>query len=126
AGHDTVNIAQTLNGNSYSSITDFSATSFSAVGGSGDKLVFADGTGTFVAAQGATLAPTAVFQDYLDAATAGPAGSIHWFQFQGNTYVVDDNSNAVTFQNGIDSVIQLQHLVDLSTATGVNGQVLVA
>ena len=104
------------NGNSYSTITDAHA---------GLKLVFTDngltsGTATFTTAK-LILADTAVFQDFLDAGTASAGtatnSNISWFQFGGNTYVVEDNSAATTFQNAGDAVVKLTGLVDLSTAT---------
>jgi S-layer protein len=111
--------AVTASGNTYSTVTD------AHVGGT---IVFADsgqtsGTSTFVTANaGALLNPgTAVFQDYLDAAAASAAAGtnsvISWFTFGGNTYVVEDNSDGVTFQNGVDSIVKLTGTFDLSTAT---------
>jgi S-layer protein len=115
-GADVVTFtAVTANGNSYSTITDAH---------SGLKIAFTDagqlsGTTTFTSAKIA-LADTAVFQDYLDAATAADGSTnshVAWFQYGGNTYVVEDNSAAATFQNNGDSVVKLAGLVDLSTAT---------
>jgi S-layer protein len=75
------------------------------------------------------LGSAANFASYLDAATAtviadGAAQTIKWFQFQGDTFIVVDNSFAAntpddtaTFQDGIDSVITLAGLIDLSTST---------
>jgi S-layer protein len=71
-----------------------------------------------------SLADTAVFQDYLDAAAAGAVtteSAIKWFQFSGNTYLVEDNSAATTFQNGSDTVIKLTGVIDLSNDTFVGG-----
>ena len=119
AGNDTFvfNYA-TANVNTYSTITDFSK---------GDKIVFADvgnGMETFSSAQ-VVLGGTAVFQDYANAAvnaggTAGANGYITWFQFQGNTYIVESRHDAVAtkdFQNGTDIVVKLVGLVDLSGAS---------
>jgi len=114
-GADVVTFAGvTANGNSYSTITDAHASL---------QIVFTDagqisGTTTWTAAKIA-LADTAVFQDYLDAATVGDGSTsakLGWFQYNGNTYVVEDNSAATTFQNAGDSVVKLTGLVDLSTA----------
>jgi hypothetical protein len=107
-GSDEINVAAPINGNTYSNVIGFS---------SNDSLDFGAEYG-FDSAK-ITLNNTAVFQDFLDAATAGnglnPAeNDLAWFQFGGNTYVVQDNSTESTFQNGSDSVIQLQGLVDLS------------
>jgi hypothetical protein len=59
--------------------------------------------------------------DYLNAA-AGTAnnstnGEISWFQFQGNTYVVDglaDHSTTAGFHVGTDIVVGLTGTLDLS------------
>lgn len=76
-----------------------------------------------------TLGGASSFANYLDAATAtqiadAGAALIKWFQFGGNTYVVVDNTKAadtpddnVTFQDGIDSVIELVGLIDLTNST---------
>lgn len=76
-----------------------------------------------------TLGGASSFANYLDAATAtqiadAGASLVKWFQFSGNTYIVVDTTKAadtpddnVTFQDGIDSVIELVGLVDLSTST---------
>lgn len=111
AGNDTFVIAAEASGTIYTSITDASK---------GDILSFANqGTETFTTAA-ITLGGNAVFQDYLDAATAGDGstnGIIRWFQFGGNTYVVQDKADGATFTNGIDIVVELQGLVNLATAT---------
>lgn len=61
----------------------------------------------------------ASFQDYLDAATATNSASdlIVWFQFSGDTYVVQDLGTGSTFENGTDNVVKLTGLVDLSDST---------
>jgi hypothetical protein len=67
-------------------------------------------------------AATAVFQDFLDAAAnKGGAGFVSWFQFGGNTYLVQDTSAAATFQNGVDNAVKLTGTLDLSNATYVTG-----
>ena len=68
-----------------------------------------------------TLADTAAFADYLNAAASGDGGTntiVKWFQYAGNTYIVFDNDAANTFQNGVaaDQVIKLTGVIDLSTA----------
>jgi Ca2+-binding RTX toxin-like protein len=71
-----------------------------------------------------SLGTNATFADYLDAGTVttGSQGELSWFQFGGNTYVVQDNSAATTFDvaNG-DLVVELVGLLDLSTMTVGNG-----
>ena len=76
-----------------------------------------------------TLGGAATFVNYLNAAAAqNDAGSTNaymkWFQFSGNTYIVVDNDDAVTFQDGIDSVIELVGLIDLSNSTFTSSGVL--
>jgi S-layer protein len=116
-GADVIWIKGTVvNGNSYSVITD-------AAVGDTIKLDGTNGTSTFVTTK-LSLASTAAFQDYLDAATAG-TGAVNsaeaWFQFGGNTYIVTDNSAASTFQNGADSVVQLTGSVTVNGFTGAGG-----
>lgn len=108
-GKDWVTVNTTPNANTYSTIFGF---------GAGDKLDFAGvhGTETFTK-DAVTLASTAVFQDFLNAAAVGdgsPNGKIAWFQFGGDTYVVEDNSDGSSFVNGADAVVKLSGLVDFS------------
>jgi S-layer protein len=69
---------------------------------------------------GANLGVQASLAAGLAAATAGD-GSVttilKWFQFGGNTYIVEDTSAAGTFVNGSDTVVQLVGAFDLSTST---------
>lgn len=117
-GTDAVTLAVPASGNAYSIITDISAL---------DSLTFVDkGTETFTTTK-ITLAGTAVFQDFIDSATSGDGstnGAIKWFQFGGNTYIVEDVSVGATFTNGADIVVQLNGLIDLSTATGAGTNVI--
>lgn len=68
-----------------------------------------------------TLGQAASFANYLDAANAGDGatanGIVNWFQFNGNTYVVLDNSANATYADGVDLVIELIGTVDLSSST---------
>jgi len=60
----------------------------------------------------------AVYQDYLNSAATKGAGIISWFQFSGNTYVVQDNDgSSEDFVNGTDNVVKITGLVDLTNAT---------
>ncbi len=71
-----------------------------------------------------TLGGAASFANYLDAAAAGGgAGDINWFQFGSNTYIVVDDDVTATFADGIDTVIELVGLVDLSTSAAAGGVV---
>jgi hypothetical protein len=118
AGHDTFVIGVTKNLNTYATITDASA---------GDLLKLANsggGAATFAHAQ-VTLADTAVFQDYANAVVdAGGNASVNpslgWFQWGGDTYLVaseHDASAAHGFVSGVDLIVKLAGLLDLSTAS---------
>lgn len=118
AGKDTFSISVPVNGDSYATITDAEA---------GDVIAFGigGGTNTFAATK-ISLADTAAFQNYLNAATAAVVdetvgsedSNFAWFQYGGNTYLVQDVSAEATFNNNADSVVKIQGLVDLSKATG--------
>ena len=111
AGVDTfvvTNGTATVNVNSYATILDAS---------SGDKVQF--DAGVFKSA-GVTLGDTAVFQDYANAAVNSSTANddILWFQFAGNTYILQDQATGGgTFVNGTDTIIKMTGLVDLSTAS---------
>ncbi len=98
----------------------------SAIGmAAGDMIDFvgaANGVTVAEATLGAaiTLGGAATFANYLDAANAGDGSVnsiVNWFQFSGNTYVTLDNAAAATYSDGVDLVIELQGVVDLSTST---------
>lgn len=92
------------NGTSYDTITDLEI---------GETITFSSGTLNKTAITIAS--PNAVFQDYLDAATAGNATtSVSWFQFGGNTYLVQDIAAGATFTNGTDNVVEITGLKDFS------------
>lgn len=92
---------------SHLTITDFSTS---------DTLKFADnGTETFTSTK-VDLTGVNDFAAALDKAAIGTTpGTITWFQYGNNTYVVEDNSAATTFGAG-DIVVKLAGLVDLSGA----------
>jgi S-layer protein len=111
-GADTFVVAtNTANIGTYTTITDFSA---------GDVLKLANkGTESFTTAKLA-LADTATFLDYLNLAAAGDGstnGIISWFQYGGNTYVVEDKTADATYTVATDIVVKLSGLVDLSVAS---------
>ncbi len=93
-------------------------TGASAVTPLGAKISMADNTTL------ATYLNEATKTD-LTATGATSAALITWFQFGGDTYIVVDNFtkpeadsvDTITFQNGVDSVIKLVGLIDLSTST---------
>lgn len=109
-GYDTVvvQIANTLSNQKYTTVNGI---------GAGDILSFKDLGSVNFTATAISLAPTATFQNYLDAAstsTAATTTAIKWFQFDGNTYVVSDLSTDATFKNGTDIVVALTGTIDLS------------
>ncbi len=97
-----------------STITDLTA---------GDSVVLTaaivDGDGKMGAAVTGLDATTAVFQDFVDAAVAGVGlGAVAWFQFQGNTYIVQDLiGDSLTFSNTDDSIVKITGNVDLTAST---------
>jgi S-layer protein len=120
-GADSVTLKGIVaNGNSYSYITDAAI---------GDTIIFSavstttsTATSTFTTAK-ISLASTAAFADYLNAAastsTSATVSNFAWFQYGGNTYIVDDMSLTTgAFVNGTDSVVQLTGLVTVDGFTG--------
>jgi S-layer protein len=113
AGSDTFNVANpTSNVNAYATITDL---------GSGDIIKFGNSANveSFASAK-VTLGDTAVFQDYANAAiNSNDAGGIVWFQYGGNTYVVEHMSAdaSSSFVNGQDIIVKIAGVVDLSGAS---------
>lgn len=128
AGADIVTITTPgANVNTYTTITDAAA---------GDQIAFTNlGTETFVSTK-VTLTNLAVFEDYANGVVAGAIQSDHsmdgafgWFQFNGDTYLVEvrhDTSSGInqSFVNGTDQIVKLTGLVDLSTATGGTTNIL--
>jgi S-layer protein len=118
AGEDVFDVgAATSTVNSYATITDLAA---------GDAIKLSSAALEFVSSAVA-LADTAAFQDYANAAIAATGdGAVSWFQFAGNTYVVENvdvdnnpttaDAGEVTFTNGQDIVVRITGLVDLSTS----------
>jgi S-layer protein len=111
AGNDTFDVSDpTTNANNYATITDASA---------GDKIKF-DATSALFKSTKIALADTAGFQDFANAAISGTNNNeISWFQYSGNTYIVENvaSSSATSFTNASDVIVKLTGLVDLSTAT---------
>jgi S-layer protein len=114
AGADTFVVATAgANVNTYTTITDIAK---------GDILQLANlGLETFGSTKVA-LAGTAVFQDYANAVVAAGGNAsanayIGWFQFGGDTYIVESLHNGTTtpsFTNGTDLVVKLTGLIDLA------------
>ena len=120
AGADTFNVAAAVVGTAtpagavITSITDAAAT---------DKILFAAlGTEVFTSAKVDVSTATALIGgtvNALDLALAGDGSTnaaIKWFQYGGDTYVVEDLS-AATAVAITDVVVKLTGLVDLSTAS---------
>ena len=115
AGNDTFVINKPSNVNSYSPIADLAA---------GDVIdLDAGNAGTVVFTKSAiTLGDTAVFQDFANAAVNAlgtDTNDAAWFQFAGNTYIVQSGNNTAgnDFVNGSDSIIKIVGLVNLSSAS---------
>jgi S-layer protein len=119
-GADTFDVTAAVNTGSTVDVTikDFSV---------GDKIVFTDqGTETWTKTKVDVSAATSLTAA-LDLAAAGDGSSngvISWFQFGGNTYVVQDLSNATSFDNSTDIVVELVGLIDFSDATGAGTNVI--
>jgi len=100
----------------------------------GDTIQLAANRGVEVFGGKVVLGDTASFLDYCNEAAKGDGsvnGRIFWFQFGGNTYVVEDLSvnGTNTFVDGTDVVVKLTGLIDLSNSTlqGLAGnQLLIA
>lgn len=124
-GADRVTLAAASTGlNTYTSILDPHA---------GLTLGFADkGTETFTSAK-LVLGSTATFHDYADGVIAAGAnaatnGAIGWFQFGGDTFVVESRHNGTataSFVDGTDMIVRLAGVVDLTHATFANSEMLV-
>ena len=119
AGFNTINVGVTTSGQTYSTVLDAKAT---------DHISFTTNAGGAVNTTKIALNSTAVFQDYLDAATGtanNTNGAVTAFDFGGNTYIVENNSAAITFQNGVDSVIQLVGIHTITNPTTAGAGVVV-
>ncbi len=116
-GKDTIDVNKDGTALVHLTVTDL------AVGDKVDVAGVADGTGAIAdGAIGAvtTLGAGATLAQYLDAAAAGNGGATtstaDWFQYDGDTYLVIDNTNATTFA-ATDSVVEFTGLIDLTSST---------
>lgn len=102
AGQDTYVIGLASNSNGYATIEG------SAADLKGDTIQFAATAAAFSSAK-IVLGATAVFQDYAnEASKAELEGSVSWFQWAGDTYLVQDNDGAATsFVNGTDAIVKI-------------------
>jgi S-layer protein len=120
AGKDTFNVGAATSTASGSGVVLTSITDLAA----GDKLAFAHAADTF-ATTAVNVSTATTLQSALDLAAAGAGGSVNWFTYGGNTYVVEDNGAGATFGNG-DIVIKLNGTVDLSHSAISGGIVTIA
>lgn len=72
------------------------------------------------------LSSGAILQDYLNAAATGTDtthSQLKWFHYQGQTFIVEDNSTSTNFVSGNDAMILLVGQLDLTSAviSTVNG-----
>jgi S-layer protein len=106
AGQDFYIIGAASNSNGYATIAGTTADL------SGDVIEF-NKAGAEVAIAGFSsakivLGATAVFQDYAnEAAKAGTPHAVSWFQWAGDTYLVQDNDAATSFLNGTDAIVKI-------------------
>lgn len=109
-GKDTFNVS-TVTGKDKVTITDF--------GVGTDTLTFGAGHGAQTFSDEAVdVSEATSLSDALDkAAAATGAGSnsvLTWFTFGDKTYIVQDNSNSASFEEGSDLVVELAGVHDLS------------
>jgi len=121
---DTVTVGAGLNVSTYTTVNGWATgdiiattTAITEVG-----MVGATASAAFAAAKVTSLDPaTATFQQFADFAVhniATASGDAAWFQFGGNTYIVENATGGeLTFHNSTDIIVKLTGLVDLSTAT---------
>jgi S-layer protein len=110
AGADMFVMNTPTNVNSYATILDLEA---------GDTIQFT-ATSKFVSSA-IELGDTAVFQDFANATVKeldDNANDVAWFEFSGNTYIIESGDDAADdFVGGTDSIIKIAGVVDLSTAS---------
>lgn len=119
AGKDTFNVGAATSTGSGSGVVVTTITDLAA----GDKLAFANAGDTFTTAA-VNVSTATTLQSALDLAAAGAGGSVSWFTYGGNTYVVEDNGAGATFGSG-DVVVKLNGTVDLSHSTISGGIVTI-
>lgn len=108
-------ILGTKEGNTYSTITDFSAGDLLQLQARNAADAATAAVGTFAKLTATLNETTATFSNFLDAAIVqATAGNAVYFNYKGDAYVVIDSGaeSATVFNNGQDEVIKL---------TGING-----
>jgi S-layer protein len=118
AGTDDFRVALSLSAANITTITDAAA---------GDKITFVDHGAEVFNATKVNVAAATTLTDALNLAAAGDGGTtnsiISWFQYGGNTYIVEDNSAGATF-GANDIVVKLNGTIDLSTAAGAGTHII--
>jgi hypothetical protein len=120
AGADTLKFAGVNTSSStFTTVTDLAK---------GDIITTNAGFGNTTGTLGAALTSGVNdYQTYLAAAAAKGAGVVSWFQWGGDTFLVQDNTagvgvpNANSFNDGADLIVKITGLVDLSTSTLTQG-----
>jgi hypothetical protein len=118
AGKDTFDVSLAVSTASVitTTITDLTA---------GDKVAFSNAADAFTATA-VNVSTATTLQSALDLAAAGTTGgTVDWFSYGGNTYIVEDNGSGTTFGAG-DIVVKVTGVVDLSHATIASGIVTIA
>jgi len=124
AGNDTINVAaataQLTNGvTQFTTITDFAK---------GDVLAFGAGTtGTAAIKVDASVATSlaSALTTAFSTAAGSAAGAVSWFNYGGDTYVVDHVTGGAAL-NATDVVVKLSGTLDLSHATLAAGNLTFA
>ncbi|MCC2958628.1 DUF4214 domain-containing protein [Massilia sp. IC2-477] len=88
----------------------------------GERIAFASSASADFVSSRVTLIDEATFDNYAsEAARAADAKAashgIAWFQYRGNTFIVQDIDGNGNFDGGVDIIVKLTGLVDLSTAS---------
>ncbi len=88
----------------------------------GERIAFATSASADFVSSRVTLIDEATFDNYAaEAARAADAKAashgIAWFQYRGNTFIVQDIDGNGNFDGGVDIIVRLTGLVDLSTAS---------
>ena len=115
---DSLTVGVATSANTYSTVTGLQHLDTLVLDSTANTVVFNGGTAAL--AKISLNNSTALFADYIAQASSGNGsahGIVSWFQFGGNTYVVDDVSAGASFVAGADNIVKLVGLVDLA-ATG--------
>jgi S-layer protein len=118
AGTDSFVVTASVGAANMTTITDAAA---------GDSITFVNHGAELFNATKVNVAAATTLTDALNLAAAGDGGTtnsiISWFQYGGNTYIVEDNSAAATF-GAADIVVKLNGTIDLSTAAGAGTHII--